>query len=226
MRSIEINLASRPFRNDTPIIVALTLLVLVTVAFTAHNSYTYFTADTRLVNLEQELVDHRARMREFEEEASALRKKLGEIDMSTIAPQADFVSSVLQARNFSWTRLFNAFEDVQPWNVRLIAIRPQFSGGNVDIEVSAVAQDHEAYLGFQTALHESPMFDKVVPGGYETEPGGSRRVFFDLTFRYRPDQVSDADAEPDAEPDATTEAAEAETADSGTAQVDGKGGVS
>jgi hypothetical protein len=225
VRSIEINLARRPFRNDTPIIVALTLLVLVTVAFTAHNSYTYFTADTRLSNLEQELFDHRARMREFEEEASALRKKLSTVDLGTVAPQADFVSSVLQARNFSWTRLFNAFEEVQPWNVRLIAIRPQFSGGNVDIGVTAVAQDHEAYLGFQTALHDSPIFDKVVPGGYETEPGGSRRVFFDLTFRYRPDLVPDLEAEPETEADATVGAAGAETAASGTAQ-DEEGGVS
>lgn len=194
MRSIEINLARRPFRNDAPVVTGLALLIAVTLGLTGYNAYTYFTADSRLEQLDEQLADHQRRMEEYQSEAQKLRSELKKVDMATLEPQAQFVNGVLRERNFSWTRLFNAFEQVLPWNVRLIAVRPSFEGADVMIEVSAVARDHEAYLGLQTALHDSPLFDKVIPGGFEAEQGGTSRVFFDMTFRYRPSAFAELDA--------------------------------
>jgi hypothetical protein len=210
MRSVEINLASRPFRNDGPVFTALLVLVVGTLALTGYNGYTYFTADSQLQQLDQQLADHQQTMKDYQEEAERLRKELEKVDMATLQPQAQFVNGVLRERNFSWTRLFNAFEDVLPWNVQLVSVRPAFSGRDVNIEITAIAQNHEAYLGLQTVLHDSPVFDKVVPGGYETEQGGSQRVFFDITVRYRPAVVPDT---PEAQEAQDTEETEPPAAD-------------
>lgn len=216
MRSIEINLASRPFRNDTPVMVGLVLLVTVTLGLTAYNSYTYMTADSRLERLDQQLTDHQAKMRQFQAEAKRLREELQNVDMATLEPQAQFVNGVLRERNFSWTRLFNAFEEVLPWNVRLLSVRPAFEGADVKIEIDGVAMDHEAYLGLQTALHRSPFFDKVVPGGFEAEAGNASRVFFNMSFRYL--QAEPEPAPPDGQ------AAEGAEAAGGTTDPEPNGG--
>jgi Tfp pilus assembly protein PilN len=232
MRSVEINLAGRPFRNDGPALTALIVLVLGALVFTGYNGYTYFTADSRLEQLDQQLADHQRKMQEFQQEAERLREELKKVDMTTLEPQAAFVNGVLRERNFSWTRLFNAFEDVLPWNVQLVSVRPSFNQGDVNIQIDAIAQNHEAYLGLQTVLHQSDVFDKVVPGGYETEQGGSQRVFFDMTFRYRPavvpeepvqvEEVEAPEEEVPAEPEIGEESpAETASVDEGPAPAGG-----
>ncbi|MDQ7008189.1 MAG: hypothetical protein Q9Q40_13260 [Acidobacteriota bacterium] len=187
MKPIELNLASRPFRNDLPLGVLLALLAISALGLTAHNTYTWITADSRLAALDREMADHEQRMAEIQSEADRLQKELEAIDLDVLAPQAEFANAVLRERNFSWTRFFNALEQVLPWHTKLSSIRPRFDAGRVIIDLTATSQNYDSFLDFQTALQNSPFFDQVVPTGYETGKGSDNRIFFSLEFAYDPD---------------------------------------
>ncbi len=192
MKPLELNLARRPYRNDLPIAVLLSMLFIATLAFTGNNLYTWVTADARLEMLKSEMVDHEARMAAMEQEAKTLNSELEAIDMDVLTPQAEFVESVLQQRNFSWTMLFNALEEVLPWNVKLMTIRPRFEAGRVLIRVTGMSRGYDGYVNFQDALQQSPYFDQVVPSGYETGEGSESRLTFGLDFEYKVDKHFEA----------------------------------
>lgn len=189
MKALEINLASRPYRNDLPLALLLGLAIVLSFGLTAKNVYTYITADSRLADLDQELADHQRSMERIQAEAERLQKELDAVDLEILEPQAEFANAVLQERNFSWTLFFNALEDVLPWHTRLTSIRPHFDSGRVVIEVNATSQNYDGFLEFQRVLQASPHFDQVLPTGFETGKGGDQRVYFSLNFTYDPQSM-------------------------------------
>ncbi|UCF68761.1 MAG: hypothetical protein JSV80_05590, partial [Acidobacteriota bacterium] len=185
MRPIDLNLATRPYRNDTPLAIALLVLLAAAAGLTAHNTHSYLTADAREQQLLEELSDHRQRMEQMKAEAKTLRDGLDEIDFELLDSQANFVAGILEERNFSWTGLFNALERVLPWNIRLSSIRPRFEIGLVRVELLGVARDNDAYLDFQDTLLRADGFGGVVPGDFQIDES-TEQVFFTLGFDYTP----------------------------------------
>ncbi|RMG45459.1 MAG: hypothetical protein D6718_07290, partial [Acidobacteria bacterium] len=185
VQAIELNLATRPYRNDKPLAVALLVLGAAALAFTGHNAHAYLTADAREAALLEELAGHRQRMASMTKEAQELRKELAAIDMEALAPQAYFVQSIMEERHFSWTRLFGELERVLPWNVRVTSVRPTFESGVVRVQLRGIAKDDDAYFHFQEVLQDAPAFNDVVPGDYQYAEGTDEVAFF-LTFRYTP----------------------------------------
>jgi Tfp pilus assembly protein PilN len=193
VRPIDINLASNPFRNDKPIWAALGIVAACAAGFTGYNAWAYFSAGARQAQLEQEIAGHRKRMHEMKLEADRLQAVLAKVDEETLTSQAEFVSSILDQRNFSWTRLFNALEQVTPWDVKLVSIRPQFEvlnrrtgEGRIRIQISGHARDFDAFLDLQEALQQSEMFSEVAPEEYERQD--DERIEFNMGFTYRPPQ--------------------------------------
>ncbi len=190
MKPLELNLASRPYRNDAPIVAGLVALAVLAVAMTAHNAYTWFTADAQQAALLERLAGHRSEMARMKAEEQRLRKELAAVDAEVLGAQVQFVSSVLAQRNFSWTSLLNSLEDVLPWNVKLISIRPGFEGtGRVRIVLRGMARDLGAFLSFQDVLERSAAFSDVTPGNYSYVARDSRadeRIQFDMTCIYEP----------------------------------------
>lgn len=185
MKPIELNLATQPYRNDSPLIVGLVLLTLAAVGFTTYNAYAFMTADTREDTLLSDLEGHRERKSQMRSESDSLEGTLREVDQETLTSQADFVTSVLRERNFSWTTLFNELEEVLPWNIRIVSVRPRFESGAVVIELIGLARDNRAYFDFQDRLLKSDHFAEIVPGNLEIQEG-SKRVRFALTCNYAP----------------------------------------
>jgi Tfp pilus assembly protein PilN len=191
VKPIDINLASSPYRNDKPIWAALGVVAALALGFTGYNAWAFFSAGSRQAQLEQEIAGHRKRMHELKREADALQAALAKVDRETLTSQAEFVSSILDQRNFSWTRLFNSLEQVTPWDVKLISIRPQFEvmnkrtgEGRIRIEVSGIGRTFDSFLDLQDALQNAAMFSEVTPEEYERQ--ADERIDFNLAFTYKP----------------------------------------
>jgi Tfp pilus assembly protein PilN len=191
VRPIDINLASNPFRNDKPIWLVLVLAAALAFGFTGYNAWAYLSAGSRQTQLEQEIAGHRKRMHAMKQEADKLQAALAKVDQETLTSQAQFVSSILDQRNFSWTRLFNALEQVTPWDVKLVSIRPQFEvlnrrtgEGRFRIQVSGIGRTFDSFLDLQEALQAAEMFSEVTPEEYERQ--GDEIVDFNMAFTYRP----------------------------------------
>lgn len=190
MKPIEINLSSNPYRNDTPLWVGIGLVVALALGFTAYNGWHFATANQRISRLGSELTGHRQKMEAMREEHDRLTGDLKAVDADLYATQVEFVNAILSQRNFSWTRLFNALEDVVPWDVRVTAIRPVFGDRAVEIQLSGVARNYDALLEFEGDIESYPQFEDLTPGDFNRGEAGDQ-VYFNIAFSYRADAVEE-----------------------------------
>ena len=198
MRSLDLNLASRPFRNNTLPWVGCGVAAAMALTFTAWNVTTYARHNADL-NRMQGRVDSLARnFAEFDQRGRVARRKIQEFDLAVLDTQALKANEVIEWKAFSWTGLFNRLEAVTPWNVQMHSIRPVFRGrrGNeqvnlasdgidrIPVAVEGTARDMLAMLDFQRALMADPYFDFPDPERSDKLESGEWQ--FALRFDYYP----------------------------------------
>jgi len=98
------------------------------------------------------------------------------INLGDLSTQAAKANAVIDAKAFSWTRLFNQLEGVMPYDVRMVSVRPQFAFGRrgrrqsegvpegaVPVAVEGVARNMRALWDFERNLFdgERSMADHV-----------------------------------------------------------------
>ena len=120
MQPLDLNLATRPFRNNTLLWTGYGVASLLFVVFTYWNVTSFY--------------EHRRLLRESQDETTSavnLRRELNkrnvdanratktEYDIPGLEVQAEKANEVIEWKAFSWTKLFNRMEQAQPWNVRL-----------------------------------------------------------------------------------------------------------
>jgi Tfp pilus assembly protein PilN len=200
MRSLELNLASLPFRNNTPVWTVHALLLAAVGVFSAWNVHTYLEAARNLSALQANLGSAERQLSELDHREETAVKGARQFDPKTMQVQADKANEIILRRGLSWTRLFNTLEKVVPYEVRMTTIHPDYgtrpSGGGtpkdlafegtIPVNVEGSAQSLEAFLELERSLIVDPHFANVEPVRTET-PQGSSEVAFQLHFLYDPD---------------------------------------
>jgi hypothetical protein len=200
MRPLELNVASRPFRNNTPIWTAHGILLAAVIAYSAWNVRTTVTATRKLNALQADLGSVERQLGDLDRREEEALKGIRVFDAKTLQFQADKANDIILRRGLSWTRLFNTLEKVVPYEVKMTAVRPIYgtraagSGGSqnglfegtVPVDVEGKAQSFESFLEFERALIVDPHFAGVEPMRNETSPGNPE-VTFQLRFLYDPD---------------------------------------
>ena len=196
MRGLELNLASRPFRNNTPIWTAHALLLGCVLGFSAWNVRTLLDTNRRLEALQSSLGGVERQLGALDRREDDAVKAARAFDLKTMRIQADKANDIILRRGLSWTRLFNTLEKVVPYEVRMTAIRPLYGGGGgardsafegtVPVDVEGTAQSFESFLELERSLIVDPHFAEVEPIRNET-PQGTAEVKFQLRFLYDPD---------------------------------------
>jgi hypothetical protein len=195
MRNLELNLASRPFRNNTPIWAAHGILLVIVIAFSFWNLRTYFDATAKLDELQASLGGVERQLGDLDHREDAAIEGARAFDLKTMRFQADKANDIILRRGLSWTRLFNTLEKVVPYEVHMVAVRPIYGGGGsregvfegtVPVDVEGLAQNFESFLELERALIVDPHFANVEPIRTELPPG-SAEVKFQLRFLYDPD---------------------------------------
>jgi hypothetical protein len=126
MRPLELNLASRPFRNNVPIWTAHGVLLAVVVAFSAWNMHAALDASAKLDALQADLGSVERRLADLDRREEEAVKGARVFDPKTMQIQADKANDIILRRGLSWTRLFNTLERVVPYEVRMTAVRPVY----------------------------------------------------------------------------------------------------
>ncbi len=199
MKTLELNLASRPFRNNTPIWAAQGLLLAGIIAFSIWNAHTAMTAARNLEALQADLGGVERQLADLDRREDEAIAGIRAFDMKTLKIQADKSNDIILRRGLSWTRLFNTLERVVPYEVRMMTVRPLYGtgqaaggglrgeafAGTVPVDVEGRAQSFESFLEFERALIVDPHFAGVEPIRNES-PVGSSEVTFQLRFLYDP----------------------------------------
>ena len=202
-RSLELNLASRPFRNNVPIWTTHALITAGLIAFTTWNVHAFLDAGRKLQALEADIGSTEKRLSELDRRDREALAGIRVFDPKTLDNQAAQANEIIMRRGLSWTRLFNLFEKIVPYEVRMTAIRPVYGtreaearsrgggakgapAGTVPIDVEGVAKSLEAFLEFERELIMNEHFAEVEPVRTETTPGNPE-VEFQLHFLYDPE---------------------------------------
>jgi len=200
MKTLELNVASRPFRNNTPIWTAQGLLLAGVVAFSAWNAHTTITATHKLDALQADLGSVERQLGELDRREDSAIKGIRVFDPKTMKVQADKANDIILRRGLSWTRLFNTLERVVPYEVRMTSVRPIYGTrqaaaggsrgevfeGTVPVDVEGRAESFESFLEFERALIVDPHFAGVEPILSQSSKDSSD-VSFQLRFLYDPD---------------------------------------
>ena len=195
MRALDLNLASRPFRNNVPFWCAHVALATAVLVFAYWNVRTYGAAKADVEAIQADIGSVERQLTELEKRDVEAQRAAKEFDLKILKFQADQANEIILRRGLSWTKLFNELEKVVPYEVKMTAIRPMYGTreeargagfeGTVPISVEGVAQSLPAFLELERALIMDPHYGSVEPMRTETKPGANE-VEFELTFLYDP----------------------------------------
>lgn len=156
---IEINLASRPFRRDRPVIVgsvAVGALLTATLALLATLGVVE-RGQSKATRLAIEQLE--AELRTTASEQAKVEAVLRKPENAEVLERSVFLNSLLLRKGISWTKIFSDLEHTIPHNVRVIAIRPWLNARNeVRLEMTVGSEQTEPMLKLLMALESSEVF--------------------------------------------------------------------
>jgi len=191
MKLLEINLATRPFRNNTLYWLGFGSATLILLAITGMNGWVFFHSSTSVKQYEQEMVVKQDKRDGLSRDEQRLGVKLTKLDFNGLRQQAEFANDAIRRRIFSWTELFNRLEEVVPPAVMLSSVRPEIQAEGISIVAEGLAKDQEALLSFEEGLIGSAYFARIYPGSERREQRGGE-LHFSLKFDYLPGGRPDA----------------------------------
>jgi Tfp pilus assembly protein PilN len=221
MQPLDLNLATRPIRNNTLLWIAHSLAIVLVVGLSAWNVESYLRHRSELSNLKSDVSSIEQRMLDLNRRDSAADRKIRTHDIKQLSIQVGRANDVIQRKALSWTRLFNLLEEILPYEVRMVSIRPVFatrsrgsirdseSMKGIPVSVEGAAKSLRAFVDFERALIEDPHFDQIEPDRTVREEGGG--LVFDLRFLYFPEATAAWD-EPESVESVEAEAVESEPA--------------
>jgi hypothetical protein len=198
VRPVTLNLASRPFRNNTVVGSALGIAGMALVLASAYNLYVFLSYGSSYAQLQREQADDRVKIASLQVEERRLVEEIRKRNFKKVFEEGKIASELIVKGSFSWTRLFNTLETVIPPDIVMTAIRPNITNEGIVMRIEGIAKNHGALLTFETRLQQSPVFAKVFPANERRLNPSLPDITFLLTCDYlpkreaAPDQVAAA----------------------------------
>lgn len=160
MRSaVPVNLASEPFQRDRPILIAYLAGAVVLAGILATQVAVGGVERGQRAELQQSIA-------KVQEQLSGIQRQRAEADAAIRDPKsaeaaeyALFLNNLLLRKGISWTRIFDDLDQVIPYNVRLIAVRPQVNLDNqIQLDMTVAAEQPQPAVQMFMNLEASPLF--------------------------------------------------------------------
>lgn len=186
MKPIHLNLASRPYRDYTPVnLVAATMFVLMLLlAWFNIDTAVRYRVETR--NTRAKIAQLEAQQRREKELEAVAQQRLAAIDVKFLDEQTRFINQQLAQRAFSWSALLDELESVLADDVRLLSVAPSFNeDGTIQLGLSFESKSNDGMITTINRMHRDPQFLNPFPASESVREG----VYaFNLNVGYRPAQ--------------------------------------
>ena len=198
MRPVTLNLASRPFRNNTVVGSVLGIVGIALVLASAYNLYVFLSYGSSYAQLQREQADDRVKIASLQVEERRLVEEIRKRNFKKVFEEGKIASELIVKSAFSWTRLFNTLETVVPPDIVMTAIRPNITTAGIVMRIEGIAKNQGALLTFETRLQQSAVFANVYPLSERRLNPSLPDITFLLTCDYLPkrevaqDQVAGA----------------------------------
>ena len=184
MRPPAINLARRPFRNNTVHYAVFGACAALLLAATGYNVNDFVRKGGELGRLQQELEEHTTRYNALAAEVRQMRKDIETVDLTVLNTKSKFANGLILSHLFSWSTLFERMEDLTPPDVKIRSIRPSISSTRIEIQIDGLARVQDALYEFEENLGKSDYFTGVYPVSEN-----SRETKNELNFILRMDYI-------------------------------------
>ncbi len=170
-----LNLASEPFRQDRPILIASLAVAGLLVLLLAGQAWIIVAERAQAADARQALAALEAQRIATEREQNQVNQVLRRPENSEVIERTIFLNSLLQRKGVSWTRIFGDLETVVPHNVRLTSVRPQINNANqIQLDLLVAAEDTQPVIDLLMRMEASPLFGKTAIANWlppsQTEP--------------------------------------------------------
>jgi Tfp pilus assembly protein PilN len=190
MKPLTINLASRPFRNNTVLAAVLGGATGVIALATALNLCVFFTYGHSYERVQHEEARERTRLQTLASDEGRLTREIETRDFQRAYNRGRLAQDIILKRAFSWTLLFNKLETVVPPEVMMRAIRPNITGEGISVRVDGVAKTSGGLYTFLDRLLEDPSFARAYPLSERRMNPTRPEIDFAVNFDYLPNRAA------------------------------------
>jgi hypothetical protein len=171
------NLATRPFYNDRSVRLGIAVAVVAVAALTTFNAMQVLSLNARNSEMSARAAQAEAQTAQFREQARGITQAMDKVEVTAVQDAAREANLLIDQRAFSWTDLFNRFENTLPPDVRIAAVEPQVDReGRLLIVVSAIARRVEDLHAFIDQLETSGGLRDVIPRQQDINDDGTLRA--------------------------------------------------
>lgn len=164
MKTLHLNLASRPYRDYKPVYAVVVVTSLAIAFLMLNNVDTYYRYVSETQSTRAKIAQLNADAEQEKRRAVASDAQLHNVDLASLDAETKFINSQLAERAFSWSELLDRLERVMPDDARIKNIAPQFSkNGLVHLELSFDGKAPDTYLHTLNALIADPHFANPFP---------------------------------------------------------------
>lgn len=199
MQALDLNLSTRPFRNNTVLWVGYGLMAVLLVVISVRHVQRFRENDLLLNDLKAQVDNIDVELSQLERRDRAAREGIGKFDVRSLTVQATKANEVIRWKSFSWTRLFNQLEAIQPHDVRMTSVRPIFlpeqrvaagraaavDSSAVPVAVEGAAKSLDDFLDLERELLRDPSFSRIEPER-SARAESTGETLFQLRFVYDP----------------------------------------
>lgn len=156
---IGINLASEPFRRERALLVASSLLSgLMLASFVALGLMVWHEHQTK--GEERRSIEKLEKLvAAVDKEQSGVNGVLRTSGNSETLERNLFLNNLIARKGISWTRIFGDLEQVLPYSVRIVSVRPQVDNKNeIQLDMVVGCTSAEPIIELIKRLETSPLF--------------------------------------------------------------------
>lgn len=171
------NLSTRPFYNERAVRAGIAVAALLTSALTVFNVAEILSLRGRNAELVARAEAAETKAAELRTQARGVEQALNRAEVDAVQAAAREANQLIDRRAFSWTTLFNQFEETLPPDVRIVAVAPQVDrDGRMLVAVTAIARRVEDLDNFIDRLENTGAFSGVISRQDETLDDGTFRA--------------------------------------------------
>jgi Tfp pilus assembly protein PilN len=187
VKTLHLNLASKPFRDYRPVwAVAAALAVLsgILLINNVQTAYRYFvntkTTRSEIDRLHSESDGEARRARQLQNDIQRFDKK-------ALNTQTTFINAQIAERSFSWTALLDQLERIVPHDVRLVTLNPSFTPeGRTHLTMVCRAKSSNGTVEMIRRLQQDLHFERTLPLSETTLGVGLHEFRIETDYRPEP----------------------------------------
>lgn len=182
MGQFNLNLSTRPFKAYRAANLGLIILLLVLVAISVVQAYTYQQNSALAASIRDDEREARAESERLTKQLQDLNAKMYSSNAATKLEQVEFLNELLKRKSFSWTKVFASLEQIMPENVYLLMMRPFGDEKGMGLNIIIRGKTFSDATQFVSTLEDSHIFSAISVAKDEKKLG--EEVEFALSAYY------------------------------------------